>query len=402
MKTEEKTNIISESEFLQSLGLSVKNTVSSENKKDDTVKLDEEQFIDNLKGNIDSENKPSEDSVPKVTEEEVSESNEEEISKPSEEDIKIEEEKSLKRFGVKDTINSLIENDIWSDIAIKFGDKEYGSIEELLASERPTRELFDSLSQVQKNLREERLKEEYVSIKDKDETKVKLINAILSDVDYEDLLQYNRQVVEPVKRLDFTNQNIEVTENFVRQCLKDIINIQDDDYINFKIEELKKDFKLIEKAEEFQEIVIKNFNDELEIRTKSQEAVRAKEEEERSNNIKEFKKLLKGKEFSDSFIQKAAQLRYAKEQDGKFHYEKLLEDKLKDGNFASKFIHFLLDEEDFLNKEKSKVKAETAKKMMELVHIIPKDKGSKVSSNGKPSIAVAEEEFINELKKNIK
>ena len=378
MKIEEKSNIISEDEFLKSLGIPVENTETS--KQTEEVKTKEEPSEEDIKKNQDPEKTIEED-----------------VKKPSEEDIKVEEEKSLKRFGVKDTINSLIENDIWSDIAIKFGDKEYESIEELLANEKPTRELFDSLSQVQKTLREEKLKEEYVSIKGKDETKVKLINAILSDVDYEDLLQYNKQVVEPVKKLDFTNQDIKITENFVRQCLKDIDNIPDK-YINAEIEELKKDFKLIEKAEEFQEEVIKKFNDELDLRKKAEEAIKAKEEEERSNNIKSFKKVLKDKEFSDSFIQKAAQLRYSKESDGKYHYEKLLEDKLKDSEFASKFVHFLLDEQDFLNREKSKVKAETTKKMMELVHIIPKEKGSKTTTNPQ-NLSTADEEFLNEINK---
>ena len=378
MKIEEKSNIISEDEFLKSLGIPVENTEAS--KQSEEVKTKEEPSEEDTKKNQDPEKTIEED-----------------VKKPSEEDIKVEEEKSLKRFGVKDTINSLIENDIWSDIAIKFGDKEYESIEELLANEKPTRELFDSLSQVQKTLREEKLKEEYVSIKGKDETKVKLINAILSDVDYEDLLQYNKQVVEPVKKLDFANQDIKITENFVRQCLKDIDNIPDK-YINAEIEELKKDFKLIEKAEEFQEEVIRKFNDELDLRKKAEEAVKAKEEEERSNNIKSFKKVLKDKEFSDSFIQKAAQLRYSKESDGKYHYEKLLEDKLKDSEFASKFVHFLLDEQDFLNREKSKVKAETTKKMMELVHIIPKEKGSKTTTTPQ-NLSTADEEFLNEINK---
>lgn len=378
MKIEEKSNIISEDEFLKSLGIPVENAEAS--KQSEEVKTKEEPSEEDTKKNQDPEKTIEED-----------------VKKPSEEDIKVEEEKSLKRFGVKDTINSLIENDIWSDIAIKFGDKEYESIEELLANEKPTRELFDSLSQVQKTLREEKLKEEYVSIKGKDETKVKLINAILSDVDYEDLLQYNKQVVEPVKKLDFTNQDIKITENFVRQCLKDIDNIPDK-YINAEIEELKKDFKLIEKAEEFQEEVIRKFNDELDLRKKAEEAIKAKEEEERSNNIKSFKKVLKDKEFSDSFIQKAAQLRYSKESDGKYHYEKLLEDKLKDSEFASKFVHFLLDEQDFLNREKSKVKAETTKKMMELVHIIPKEKGSKTTTTPQ-NLSTADEEFLNEINK---
>ena len=72
--------------------------------------------------------------------------------------------------------------------------------------------------------------------------------------------------------------------------------------------------------------------------------------------------------------------------------------ELKDSEFASKFVHFLLDEQDFLNREKSKVKAETTKKMMELVHIIPKEKGSKTTTNPQ-NLSTADEEFLNEINK---
>lgn len=380
METNEKSNIVTENEFLKSIGIV---SVNESNTPPDVQNpVIEKPTIEN----------------PESKNNEVVEKNDTLIDTTVSDDIVEQEEKILKRFGVKDTINSLIENDIWSDIGIKYGDKEYESIESLLSSEKPTKELFDSLSKVQKKLREDKIKEEYISIKGKDETKVKLINAILSNVDYDDLLQYNKQVVEPVKKLDFSNQNPEITENFVRQCLKDIENLPDK-YINIEIEELTKDFKLIEKAEFFQDIVIKKFNDELDLRQKAEQALRESEEKERTENMKSFKKYLKEKEFSDSHIQKATQLRYSKDNDGKFHYEKLLNDKLKDKDFESKFMHFLLDEDDFLKKEKSTVKTDATKKIMELINIIPKEKGAQVTKVSE-NLNDADEKFLNAI--NIK
>lgn len=383
MKIEEKSNIISEEEFLQSLGLGGGGTPGTPPTQEEVIIIERD---------------PLEELVnPTIEEPIVKEEQEEEIEEqPTEEEIEVQEQKTLKRFGVKETINSLIESDIWSDIAVKIGDKEYDSIESLLQSERPTKELFESLSEVQKTLREEKIKEEYISIKGKDETRVKLINAILTGVEYEDLLKYNTEIIEPVKTFDFANQDIRATEIFVRQCLKDIENIPEK-YIDAEIQELTKDFKLIEKAEEFQAQVIQDYNDEIELRTQTQKTIKAQEEAERSTNIKDFKKVLKEKDFSDSFIHKAVQLRYSIENDGKHHYEKLLEEKLKDKDFASQFIHFLLDKEDFLKKEKAPIKEETAKKMMELVNVIPKEKGGKTTKEVPQNLSTADEEFLDIL-----
>ena len=384
MKIEEKSNIISEEEFLTSLGLGDSNPVTTSPKQEEVIIINRD---------------PLEELVnPTVEPNPIVEKQEEEVveEKPTEEEIEVQEQKTLKRFGVKETINTLIESDVWSDIAVKIGDKEYDSIESLLQHEKPTKELFESLAEVQKTLREEKINEDYISIKGRDETRVKLINAILTGVEYEDLLKYNTEIIEPVKTFDFANQDIKATEIFVRQCLKDIENIPEK-YIEAEIQELIKDFKLIEKAEEFQAQVIQDYNAEIELRLQTQYTIKANEEAERSNNIKDFKKVLKEKDFSDSFIHKAVQLRYSTENDGKPHYEKLLEEKLKDKDFASQFIHFLLDKEDFLKKEKAPIKEETAKKMMELVNVIPKQKGEKTSKEAPQNLTTADEEFLDIL-----
>lgn len=394
----EKSNIISEQEFMRALGLAPEQPVEPK-----IEKTPDDELLDILGA---GKKKPDENPEPKIEEpkQPVDETKveepkkEDEEDKPSEQDIKKEETKSLNKFGVKDTILSLVENDIWSDVALKIGDKEYETLADLIANEKPTKELFTSLSQLQKQLREDKIKSEYVSIKDKDETKVKLINAILSDVEYDDLLKVNRDVVQPITRLDFASQDPTVTEDFVRQCLIDVDGIPAK-YVEAELQELKKDFKLIEKAEEYQNTVIQEFNNEIELRQQAQNALRAQEEEKRTSDIKDFRKILKDSDFSDSFIQKAIQLRFSKEEDGYYHYEKLISDKLKDGNFASKFIHFLLDEEDFLKKEKSRTKVETQTKFMELVNVIPKEKGSKQSKEPSTNLSEIDEEFMSIIAK---
>lgn len=393
MTDQEKSSIVSEDEFLKAIRGESFEDQKPEPPKDVIDTLEEE--LKNQQGNnqkLNQEPSPAENQNAEKPAEEQQEAERKEA------EIKAEEDKKLKRFGVRDTIETLIENNQWVDVAVKYGDKEYQNIGELLAAEKPSKELFASLSQLQSSIREKNLQEEYVSIKGKDETKVKLINAILTGVDYEDLLDYNKKVVEPVQKLDFATQDLKVTEAFVKQCLIDIEGIPEK-YIKTELEELKKDFKLIEKAEELQELVIKNYNDEIELRTQTQATLKAKEEEEKNNQIKSFRKTLKSQDFSDNFIKQVVDLRFKVDTDGISHHDKFLADKLKDEEFASKYYHFLLDTSDFINKEKSKVKAETQTKFMELAHVIPKDAGSKQTKERSVSLSEADENFLSELSK---
>lgn len=378
---QQQSNILSDTEFLAELGIGEKPAQAKP--------IPQKDVIDTL----DEELKLKEQEA--TTTETQTENQEPE---KSEADIKAEEDKKVKRFGVKDTVNALIENNQWSDVAVKYGDKQYESISELLANETPNKELFASLSKLQSDLRESKLKEDYVSIKGKDETKVKLINAILTGVDYEDLLEYNKKVVEPVQKLDFTKQDLKITKNFVKQCLMDLEGIPEK-YLDIELAELEKNFTLIDKAVELQERVLKNYEEEIELRTKTEETLKAQKEEERNNEIKSFRKTLKDKDFSDTFTKQIIDLRFKKDVDGTSHHDKFLKDKLKDEEFASRYYHFLLDTDDFLNKEKSKVKAETQTKFMEMVHIIPKDNGSKQSKERSVSLSEADENFLTELNK---
>ena len=78
--------------------------------------------------------------------------------------------------------------------------------------------------------------------------------------------------------------------------------------------------------------------------------------------------------------------------------EELLNDKLKDKSFEARLMHFLLDENDFINKEKSKVKAETSKKFLELAHVTPSNKGGKATPrNTTGSLATDDEDFLRDI-----
>ena len=150
------TNIISDEEFLREIFDKEKETKTNHTSTDIEDELTSE-LKENIINNDDINKKkdPAEEPDKKEAETDNNENLDEEI------------EKASKRFGVKDTINSLIENEVWVDMPIKYNDKEYENISDLLNKEKPSKELFDLLSLAQKNYKEDLLNKEYVKIGDK-------------------------------------------------------------------------------------------------------------------------------------------------------------------------------------------------------------------------------------------
>ena len=376
MATEE-TNIISNDDFLKEIFGEIK----SEEPKSEEPKSDIDKILDG--------------DATKTPEEKIEDKTEDKKDL-SEDDIEKEEKNSFKRFGVKDTITTLIENGIWADMPIKFGEKEYENIEDLVKKEKPSKELFELLSQAQKKFRDNQIDESYIKVGDKTSTKAKLINAILNDVDYTDLLEYNKEVVEPLQRVDFASikNGDKIAEAFVRQCLVDIDNYHPDS-IDAVIHAMTKNLQIIEKAEEYQKITIDNFNNEIERRKieKDQSIQRYKDEEKVS--MKASRDELKNQNINDSLSSKILKLRFTKDPEtNRYHYQDLIEDKIKDKAYEAKLMYFLLDEVDFIEKEKSKVKIETSKNFMELVQSAPKSSGAKASKNSAGNLQTEDEDFF--------
>lgn len=384
------TNIISDEEFLREIFDKEKETKTNHASTDIEDELTSE-LKENIVNNDDINKKkdPAEEPDKKETETEKEADNHENLDE--------EIEKASKRFGVKDTINSLIENEVWVDMPIKYNDKEYENISDLLNKEKPSKELFDLLSLAQKNYKEELLNKEYVKIGDKESTKGKLVNAILHDIDYTDLLEYNKDIIEPLQRIDFTSikDGDKIAEAFVKQCLVEIDNYHPDS-IDAVVDRLKKEYRLIDKAEDYQRITIDNFNREIERR--QLEKTNSIKEERRllEEQVKQLKDELKARKFDEKFSKEMLKLRFSKDESGKFHYEKLIKDKIKDKSFEAKLLHFLLDEEDFVKKATSKVKVETSRNFLELMNVKPKESGSKQSNNSDKSNDV-DYELLKEL-----
>jgi uncharacterized protein (UPF0335 family) len=388
---ERDTNIINDDVFLREIFNDVKT---------DAAPAEERTDIDNIllgEENVDP-NKPNPNDTP-INSEEGGETDEERTQREANEQQIAEAEKaSRSRFGVKDTINSLIENGVWEDMPIKYGDKVYENISDLLDKEKSSKELFDLLSVAQKKHREDQIKENYVKVGDKDSIKAKLVNAILHDVEYRDLLEYNESVVKPLQKIDFTTiqDGDRIAEAFVRQCLIEIDNYHPDS-IDAVVEKLKTDFRILEKAEAYQKVTIDNFNREIEKRELEKVEVDKAQAEELKKEVKSLKEELKNQGVDDKFANQILKLRFTKDDKGKFHYENHIAEKIKaDKGFEARLMHFVLNEEDFIGKAGSKVKTDTSVKFLELINAAPKEAGSKVTP--KPTnLHIDDEDLFAEL-----
>lgn len=389
----EDTNIIPDDQFLDE----ILNTVK---KKPEVVVEEDKDELDELLG-IKKQGPPKENEPPKKEGEADSEESETTQDSVEDQDTVEEEEKAIsRRFGVKDTVTALIENETWEDMPVKYGDKEYESISELIEKEKPTKELFDMLSQAQKGIREEQIKDSYIKVTDKESTQYKLASAILEGVDYTDLVQNYNEVIEPLTKIDFAHidNGDEVAAEFVAQCLIEI-----DGYhpasVAAVVQDLKNNFRLIQAAEDYQHIAIEKFNQEVESRKQAKIEAEIAQAEAVKQEMKALRQELKAQEVADSFSAKILKLRYSQDPNsGKYHYESLIQDKLKDKGFEARLMHFLLDEKDFLEKVKAPVKQQSHKKILELMRIAPSGKGSAKTSNKQTgNLETADEDFLRDL-----
>ena len=167
----------------------------------------------------------------------------------------------MSNLSVKQVITGLVKNDIWEDVALKYNDKEYNNLEELLNDTSPTKELFDELVEVQKNLHSEKLKNNYLKIDSKDDTRVKVAKAVLKGQQYEEVVAENSRV-EYIKSIDITQEQNAI--NLLALYYRDEKNYDLDDpdavdYLNHKFANLRKSGDLLYEAEKVKNQIVTNF-----------------------------------------------------------------------------------------------------------------------------------------------
>ena len=151
----------------------------------------------------------------------------------------------------------------------------------------------------------------------------------------------------------------------------------DIDVIQFKLSQLKNQGLLESTAEEIRQEFIQGF--EKMIADKSLEMKQAKEEANRviKEEKKQLRATLKENEYNDVFSKKIVDFIYEKDNNDVEDWYSIVKSKLDDKTFATKFAHFVLDEEDFINKKFSTFKRESNLSTLEKLNITVNSKKSK-------------------------
>lgn len=335
-------------------------------------------YLTNLFGSSGGEEEPAEEA-------EVQEEIEEEVNQEEEEEDRtfttLDEETTV---PIRDIITRLVDNNIWDDVAIKFGDNEYSNLEELLENENPTKEMFEELLQYQKTLKEETLNNKYLKVENPDDIRTKIAEAVLRGEEYEEIVEENN-IIEEIRNLDFTQK--QNAKNFIAYYYQQYGNYDvkgDPDAREFvinKIDRLDREGDLIDEADKYRANVINAFEQEVQQKLAEQREMQQRKQQTLRQQQKEFRDRFKEREFSDSFIKKARDLRFGKEQ-GQEAYVKMLREKLEsDPSFEVDFMHFMLDPEDFIEKSKKDVKFKTQRRMIEISGKGVKSSGRRTAEN---------------------
>ena len=313
--------------------------------------------------------------------EEVVEKNEEEVgSVGTEENVSIAPKETI----LTKTIKSLLDKGTWTDYSLNIDGEDYESIEDLISKVEITEDLFEALAEKQLEVEKNELKSKSISIEGVDETRVKIIEAIKNGLNYEPLLEINDNHIQPLKDMDLSDERqaeVVCYERLKMQYGEDL------DFIQYKLNQLKEQGLLESTAEEVRQEYIAEF--EKMMSDKALEMKQAQEEANRKvkENKKELRATLKEKEYNDVFSKKVVDFIYEKDQEGKEDWYSIVKSKLEDKDFATKFAHFVLDEEDFINKQfadfKRKDKISTLEKLNITVSTNKSKDGGRAPENEK-------------------
>lgn len=387
------SNIISDDEFMKEIlgnSSAKQDQTSQSSESDDLIKT----ILDSVEEECEDCDKDSSEGSDKENDPKDSESEE------GLDSVQISENASLKRFGLKDTISTLLESDTWIDSPIMYGDKEYESISDLIEKEKPTKEMFRMLSEAQKEYRDQELQKSYIKIDDYDSSRVKLASAILNGVPVDDMLDDYDSINELIS-IDFTQLPEEEAAEFVRQCLIDI-----DGYhpasVDLAVQGMAQNFELIPMAQKYQSMLQQQVEEELYAREQEYQQMVQEEAEVIKQDMIAFKNTVGDMKISPEYSNLMFNLRYNIDPDtGRYHFEELLAEKMQDKGFEARLMHFLLNEEDFINRAKSTVKADTQKNIMQLMKISNNGKGSKASkpssANKSGNLATKDEDFLRDI-----
>lgn len=266
-------------------------------------------------------------------------------------------------------VKDFIEDETWDDYKISHEGKEYESLLDLMEEVEVTEELFKGLVATQSQGKIDNLKEKAIILDDSiDPTREQLLKTIAGGLkNYQPFVDTYDNFIEPLKKLDLSEERNAI--NLIAQFYKEV-NKWDDGIIDFKIKQHVTDLEVVDVAENIRKQYIDSYEQILKTQDDQQKEIEKALIEEDKKQQKEFKSFLKEAEYEDPFISKAIPLIFAKE-NGEPHWVKEIKQRMNDSKeFKAKLSHWLLNEEDYINKKMAPLKREQKLKTIEYVNVL--------------------------------
>lgn len=251
-----------------------------------------------------------------------------------------------------DLIKDFIEEGDWEDGQIEIDGQPF-ILSELENVDKAT---FNKLKAGQKALKEEKNKDKYISTEGIDDTGKKLIELIKTGGDVSSILQYNSEVIHPLKDLDLSDLNVQrnvVYHKYKAQGLKDTV-------IRNIIKDLEAEFRLDEETAEAVEQINGSYNKMVEDKLEAKQ----QEEKARQESIAAFSKNLsttyKGFELKDTIAKNLIASATNVDKSGWTKTDTLYFKAKEDPEFYSKINYMLNDPKAFEEFVGSKIKNKTA------------------------------------------
>lgn len=261
-----------------------------------------------------------------------------------------------------DLIKEYIEEGDWEDGAIETED-ENGEVVQinLLELKNVTPEQFKQIKAAQKALKDEELKNKYISKDNLDENTLRIIELKKAGGDTRELFHIQAELVNPLDTLDLEDERVH--EYLVRQKLAANPDLDQDD-INNKIAKMKANFVLDIEAKKIITEVNNNFG--LAIEQKRKEHAEASEKIQAEQ--KEFKKVMtqtyRDLKLNDNIVKNLVENTSKFDNLGLTNVDKAFFEAKKNPELFAKIAYLILDEKGFNEFQGVKIKNDVSKEVI--------------------------------------
>lgn len=289
-----------------------------------------------------------------------------------------------------DLIKEYIEEGDWTDGAIEIEGEDGEVIQvDLLDLKDVTPEQFKQIKAGQKALKEEELKNKYISKEGIDENTLKILEIKKAGGDTRELFQMQAELVNPLDSLDLDDERVH--EYLVRQRLSTNPDLDQED-INNKVARMKANFTLDTEAKKIITEVNTNFGLAIEQKQKEHIAATEKAQEEQKNFKKKMTQTYRDLKLDDNIVKNLVENTAKFDEYGLTNVDKAFFEAKKNPELFAKIAYLILDEKGFNEFQGVKIKNNVTKETIKTIFKIP---SKSTNSNAASSEASLEKYFEN-------